>query len=64
MNQIALAGKLLGIIGIVMCIVGGITRLTGHYTLGGFPAITLFEGGTGVVVAGCFFLLWALVTRR
>jgi hypothetical protein len=64
MAQVALAGKVLGIIGIVMCVIAGITRLSGHYTLGGFPAITLFEGGTGVMVAGCFFLLWDLVTRR
>jgi energy-converting hydrogenase Eha subunit C len=64
MIQTALAGKTLGIIGIIMCVIGGIARLTGHYTIGSFPAITLFEGGTAVMVAGCFFLLWDLVTRR
>ncbi|HLX30988.1 MAG TPA: hypothetical protein VKV24_21125 [Casimicrobiaceae bacterium] len=64
MNQGALAGKVLGIIGIVMCIIAGIARLTGHYTIGSFPAITLFEGGTAVMVAGCFSLLWDLVARR
>lgn len=48
----------------IMCAIAGVTRLAGHYTLHGFPAITLFAGGTAVLVAGCFCLLWVLAARR
>jgi len=54
----------MGIVGILVCAVAGTARLTGHYLLGGFPVITLFEGGTTALVAGCFCLLWTLTARR
>ena len=57
-------GRVLGIVGAIACAVAGLARLAGHYLLGGFPAITLFEGGTTALVAACFCLLWALADRR
>jgi hypothetical protein len=63
MSTLTWAGRLLGIVGIVVCAVAGLARVTGHYVLGGFPAITLFEGGTTALVAACFCLLWALSAR-
>lgn len=54
----------LGIVGIVVCAVSAIARLSGHYMLGGLPVITLFEGGTTALVAACFCLLWTLTPRR
>jgi len=64
MSALAWAGRLMGIVGILVCAVAGTARLTGHYLLGGFPVITLFEGGTTALVAGCFCLLWTLTARR
>lgn len=64
MGAVAWVGRLLGIIGIIVCAIAGLARLSGRYTLAGFPAITLFEGGTTVLVAGCFCLLWTLAARR
>ena len=63
MTAMATAGRILGIVGIVVCAVSVAERVTGHYTLGGIPVITLFEGGTTALVAGCFCLLWALAAR-
>ena len=63
-EALAWLGRLLGAVGIVVCAISGIARLAGRYTLGGFPAITLFEGGTALLVAGCFLLLCALWARR
>ena len=57
-------GRLLGVAGLVICAIAGAARLVGRYTLGGFPVITLFEGGTALLVAGCFFLLLARDTQR
>ena len=37
MSALAWAGRLLGIVGIVVCAVAGLARVTGHYVLGGFP---------------------------
>jgi hypothetical protein len=64
MTALAMAGRILGIVGIVVCAVSALERVSGHYALGGFPVITLFEGGTTVLVAGCFCLLWTLAARR
>jgi hypothetical protein len=64
MSALTWIGRLVGVVGIVVCAVAGLARLSGHYTLGGFPAITLFEGGTAALVAGCFCLLWMLAERR
>jgi len=64
MNVLANAGRLLVVIGMIVCAIAGVTSLAGHYTLHGFPAITLFAGGTTVLVAGCFCLLWVLSARR
>ena len=64
MSALTWIGRLLGIVGIVACAVAGLARLSGHYTLSGFPAITLFQGGTAALVAGCFCLLWMLAERH
>ena len=64
MSALALAGRILGIVGIIVCAVSVVARVAGHYMLGGFPVITLFEGGTTTLVAGCFCLLWMLASRR
>jgi hypothetical protein len=64
MHALAWVGRLLGIVGAIVCAVAGVARLSGHYSLHGFPAITLFEGGTTALVAGCFCLLWIIASRR
>lgn len=61
---LASLGRFLGVVGLVVCAVSGLARLAGHYTLGRFPVVTLFAGGTALLVAGCFCLLWVLVARR
>ena len=63
-DTLAWLGRLLGIVGIIVCVIAGLARLIGLYKLSGFPVITLFEGGTAVLVAGCFCLLWVLAARR
>ena len=63
-DAIAWLGRLFGIVGMAVCAIAGLGRLSGRYTFDGFPVVTIFEGGTALLVAGCFCLLWALAARR
>jgi hypothetical protein len=57
-------GRLLGVIGAVVCALAVLVRLVGNYTLGGFEIGTLFLGGIAAMVAGCFFLLLHMAPRN
>jgi hypothetical protein len=57
-NSIRAAGRLAGILGILICIIAVVTRLAGTYYLGGFSIESLLQIGTTGVVVGCFLLLW------
>ncbi|HSC23630.1 MAG TPA: hypothetical protein VLG08_07960 [Casimicrobiaceae bacterium] len=63
-DALAWLGRLLGVVGLAVCAVSGIARLAGRYMLDRFPVVTLFQGGVALLVAGCFFLLLVVVTRR
>ncbi len=59
-NLIGPIGTLAGALGVLVCAASGIARVSGHYHLAGFEAMTLFNGGVGLMVAGCLFKLHAL----
>jgi hypothetical protein len=64
MNDILLwAGRLAGVIGVVVCALALFVRINGSYTLAGFEVGTLFLGGTAAMVAGCFCLLLRMDER-
>jgi hypothetical protein len=46
-------GNVLGIIGILVCLTAGVVRIAGSYYLLGFEMVTLFIGGTSIMVAAC-----------
>jgi hypothetical protein len=56
-NTLVLAGRALGALGVVACIVAVLARLLGHYYLLGVEAESLLQAGTSAVVIGCFALL-------
>jgi hypothetical protein len=58
-HNFLLAGRAAGILGIVVCIVAVLTRLTGSYYLAGIEAGSLLQGGIAATVIGCFLLLEA-----
>jgi len=62
-NSIGLLGTAAGALGVLVTAAAGIVRLSGHYHLGGFELMTLFNGGVGLMVAGCLFKLHALGAR-
>ena len=57
-------GRLLGMIGALVCVAALVNRFSGEYLLGGFQVGTVFLGGTAAMVAGCLCLLLRLDWRR
>lgn len=65
MNKlIANAGLSAGGLGVALIVGAGVWRVTGHYHLAGFDVMTLFVGGMGLTLMGCFALLYLSSTAR
>lgn len=56
-NSLSLIGRLLGVVGILVCAVAVAARALGHFYLFGLEAGSLLQAGTSAVVIGCFALL-------
>ena len=65
MNEALLwLGRLLGLIGAIVCASALGIRFAGQYVFGSFEIGTLFLGGTAAMVAGCLCLLLRMDSRR
>lgn len=62
-KSLELVGNGVGIAGIAVCAVAGIGRLLGNYHLLGFETVTLFIGGTALMVMACLVKLHQLTLR-
>jgi len=63
MNKlIANGGFAVGALGVLLTAAAGIWRITGHYHLAGFESMTLFVGGMGLILIGCFTKLYLNAT--
>ena len=60
---LTLAGSIPAILGILLCTISGVTRLSGAYHLAGYEATTLFSVGIGLMVFACLAKLEALSRR-
>ena len=56
-------GRTLGMIGLLVCAIAVLVRLSGSYKYAGFEIGTLFLGGTAAMVAGCLCLLLRMDSR-
>ena len=64
MNQLMVfAGRAAGILGVLLCLVAGASRLTGSFYVGDIQATTLFMVGTGLMVFACLLRLESLGNR-
>jgi len=61
---ISLAGNLVAVIGLMMCLVGGVVRLLGNFHLFGYSAMTIFIAGTGLMVMACLAKVELLLLRE
>ncbi len=64
MNQLlTVAGTASGILGALICLVSGLSRITGSFYVADFAATTLFMVGVGLMVFACLVKL-ELLSRR
>jgi len=59
-NFLVLLGRSAGLVGLILCLVSGFSRLAGMHWFGGFETVTVLLAGIGGMVFGCFCLLFAL----
>ena len=64
MKLLRWAARSAGLIGVILSIVAGLSRVSGRYQLGGYQAITLLQAGTMVMVLGCLLYLASIAERR
>ena len=63
-NMLASGGRVVGTVGVLLCIVSVILRSIGYHHFFGFNAGTVLQVGTAAVVVACFLLLLTRVDRR
>jgi len=63
-KYIGLAGRLAGVIGILICVIAAVARVTGMFSVAGVWAGTLLQAGIAATVTGCFLLLLEQSQRR
>ena len=51
-------GLFIGIIGVFICMVGGVARISGFYYMQGLGVSTWFDVGVSLLVAACFIKLY------
>ena len=58
------AARIAGLIGVVLSLVAGLSRLSGRYSLGTYQAITVLQAGTAMMVLSCLLYLASTAERR
>jgi len=61
---LTLTGNILAALGVLLCFVAGIARLSGSYYVFSYEAMTVFNAGVGVMVAACLAKLHLLTSSQ
>ncbi|MCW8916187.1 MAG: hypothetical protein OQK24_10080 [Magnetovibrio sp.] len=56
-------GNIAAVIGILLCLVAGLSRLAGMYYVAGFEAMTLLNGGIALMVAAILMKIELLARK-
>jgi hypothetical protein len=65
MNKtLTLAGSFAGSAGAFICLIAGLSRVTGFYYLAGYQSTTIFMAGIGLMVFGCLVKLESLANQQ
>lgn len=59
-----LLGNIAAVLGILVCLVAGGARLAGFFYIFNYEALTLFIGGTGLMVFACLAKVEALLVLQ
>lgn len=62
-NSIETIGNIAAVVGILLCGLAGLARLTGSFNLMDFDPITIFIGGVGIMVFAVLAKVEALLRR-
>lgn len=62
-KMLSMVGNVAAIIGLLMCVVSGVVRLTGAFHLSGYSAMTIFLTGTGFMVLACLAKIEVLLIQ-
>ena len=63
-NVLDQGGNALAVLGLLMCIVAGATRLLGSFYVFNLEAMTLFNAGTAVLIVACFAKLQLILQAQ
>jgi hypothetical protein len=55
---LAIAGNVLSGTGLLLCLLAGVSRLSGSYFVFSYEAMTVFNAGVGVMVTACLVKLY------
>jgi|KBSSwiStaDraftv2_1062776.scaffolds.fasta_scaffold724563_1 hypothetical protein len=64
MELLRWVARIAGLIGVVLTLVAGLSRLSGRYSLGTYQAITVLQAGTAMMVLSCLSYLASTAERR
>jgi|SoiMethySBSTD1v2_1073268.scaffolds.fasta_scaffold5716886_1 hypothetical protein len=64
MDLLRWAARIAGLIGVVLSVVAGLSRVSGRYQLGDYQVITVLQAGTTAMVLGCLLYLASIAERR
>ena len=63
-KALAIAGNVFSGVGLLFCLVAGVSRLSGSYFVFSYEAMTVFNAGVGVMVAACLAKLHQLTLNQ
>lgn len=62
-NLLLWVGRLAGLVGVLVCAVAFVGRVSGTWILGGFQVGTLLQGGMAAMLLGCLAYIANLAER-
>jgi len=62
-NLLLLAGRIAGVVGVLICVWAVVSRFTGGYYVGSFQTGTLLMGGMTAMLLACLCFLAVLIGR-
>ena len=63
-NLLSSVGTVLGLVGALICLAAGLTRILGNYYLMGFGTTAIFGAGTALMVLACLMKIETLLNRQ
>jgi type IV secretory pathway VirB2 component (pilin) len=61
---LSLTGNIAAILGILLCTVSGLARVSGLYYMAGYQSTTIFIVGTGLMVFACLAKLEIVLAQQ